>query len=334
MTRIDSSLKTSDFDFYLPPELIAQHPTTPRDQARLLIVQRATEQLKHEFFYTIANHLETGDVLVINTSKVIPARLFGKKSTGGQVEIFLLHEYAPTHWKALVRGKRCSAGTSVYLDQGFKIQLVEQHSDGTWDISINQPNITSIGQVPLPPYIQASAEMEDYQTVYAQTVGSVAAPTAGLHFTPELLEVIKNKGIKIMPVMLHVGLGTFLPVRSERLVDHTMHAEYAELPAETAAALQQARADHKKIIAVGTTTVRTLEGFNGQANSDWLNIFITPGYKFNWVDAMITNFHLPKSTLLMLVSAFAGKSLIKQAYHTAIQEDYRFYSFGDAMYID
>lgn len=327
------SLKLSDFDYQLPSELIAQQPVRPRDHSRLLVVNRHTAQLSHAHFYDLPQFLQAGDVVVVNDSKVIPARLHGTKPTGGAVEIFLLQEKTATIWECLVRGKP-GLNSTITLPDGFTGKLFEKVSETTWLVEFNKPNITSVGEVPLPPYITAQSNLEDYQTVYAKDQGSVAAPTAGLHFTPELMQRIAVLGVKIVPVTLHVGLGTFAPVKTENIDEHVMHAEFATLPPATAAAIAEAKQSGHRVIAVGTTSCRTLEAFHGQANSGWVNIFIRPGYSFNTIDALITNFHLPKSTLLMLISALASKELVDKAYAIAIQERYRFFSFGDAMLIE
>jgi len=330
---IHPNLTLSDFDYQLPSGLIAQHPVRPRDHSRLLVVNKYTNQLSHQRFYDLPKFLQPGDVLVVNDSKVIPARLHGSKPTGGAVEIFLLQEKTQTIWECLVRGKP-GLNTVITLPNGFHGKLFEKVSDTTWLVEFNQPNITSVGEVPLPPYITEQSKLEDYQTVYAKDQGSVAAPTAGLHFTPELMQKIETLGVKIVPVTLHVGLGTFAPVKTENIDEHVMHAEFATLPLATAQTITEAKQSGHRVIAVGTTSCRTLEAFHGQANSGWVDIFIRPGYTFNTIDALITNFHLPKSTLLMLISALAGKDLIDKAYAIAIQERYRFFSFGDAMLIE
>lgn len=329
------SLKLSDFDYHLPPELIAQHPVTPRDQAHLLIVRPAKEpgaQFTHDYFFNLGHWLKPGDLLVVNDSKVIAARLHGTKPSGGVIEIFLLWPTNDTVWSCLVRGK-VNSGLVVKFQKGFIGTLLRKLDEMAWEIVFNKPNITSIGSVPLPPYITAPNPMAEYQTIYAQSDGSVAAPTAGLHFTERLLTELKAGGINVASVTLHVGLGTFAPVKTENIADHVMHKEYAILPSATAAAITAAKQRGNKVVAVGTTACRTLEAFSGQTNQGWVDIFITPGYRFNTVDALITNFHLPKSTLLMLVSALAGKNTIDQAYAVAIHERYRFFSFGDAMLI-
>ena len=327
----NQNLKLSDFDYRLPNELIAQQPIEPRDHSRLLVVHTTTGRLEHRQFFHIAEYLSAGDVLVINTSKVIKARLHGTKPSGGKVEIFLLTSLGNNRWHCLVKG-------SVKPDMRIQIQpdvsaTMIQPIDEMWEVSFTTADITQYGEVPLPPYIKTAQPLERYQTVYAEQAGSVAAPTAGLHFTEALLQHLKDRGVIIVPVILHVGLGTFAAVKTENVLDHTMHAEYAVLPKATADAIAQAKRIGKKVIAVGTTSCRTVEAFHGQANEGWVNIFIYPGYTFNTIDALITNFHLPKTTLLMLVSALAGTELIKQAYAEAINQHYRFFSFGDAMLI-
>lgn len=329
----------SDFDFTLPQELIAQHPAQPRDHSRLLVVNRATGTLEHKLFYEITNYLQPGDVLVRNVSKVINARLHGTKPTGGKIEVFLLRNIADKNsngntWECLIKGKIYTPLT-LQFSQGFTGTVTKHFSERTWNIVFNKPGITTIGEIPLPPYITEPSRAGQYQTVYADesNEGSVAAPTAGLHFTPELITQLQHNGVTQADVILHVGLGTFAPVKTNDLSKHSMHSEYAILPEVTAHAIADAHAARHKVWAVGTTSVRTLEAFSGAPAADWTNIFITPGYKFKIVDGMLTNFHLPKSTLLMLVSAFAGKNLIDYAYQEAIKHKYRFYSFGDAMLI-
>lgn len=326
-------LTLADFSYQLPPELIAQHPVVPRDHCRLLVASRNTTTLVHKKFYNCVEYFQSGDVLVVNNSKVISARLFGTKPTGGKIEVFLLRKMNELNWECLVSGKRLPVGLTITLANQFSAKLVTRLTDSTWQVEFNKPDITSIGVVPLPPYITATANMSDYQTVYAKTDGSVAAPTAGLHFTPELLTHLQAKGVIIKEITLHVGLGTFLPVKTEDISQHKMHAEFAILPENVAAAIATAKHNNHRVVAVGTTALRTLEAFHGQANSGWVNLFITPGYTFNTVDRLITNFHLPKSTLLMLVAALMGKNFMDEAYRLAIAERYRFYSFGDAMLI-
>jgi len=330
------NLTLSDFDYELPPELIAQHPVTPRDQARLLVIERAVDtqpaRLTHDRFDHLSRWLKPGDLLIVNDSKVIPARLHGTKPSGGKIEVFLLWPTTDVVWSCLLRGK-VTPTTKIQFADGFIGTIQRKLDDMAWEVSFNKPNITSIGSVPLPPYITAPSPMIDYQTVYAQAEGSVAAPTAGLHFTEQLLAQLRTANIQIAPVTLHVGLGTFAPVKTENIAAHIMHKEYAILPPETEAAIVATKQRGNKVVGVGTTACRTLEAFSGRANQGWVNIFITPGYTFSTVDALITNFHLPKSTLLMLVSALAGKTTIDRAYAEAIHERYRFFSFGDAMLI-
>lgn len=330
------SLKLSDFDYTLPSELIAQTPIEPRDHSRLLVVHKDTQQFEHKQFFQIGDYLQAGDVLVINTSKVIKARLHGTKPTGGAVEIFLLTPQTNRRWECLVRGKP-QAGAVITMTETAHATMVQKTADDTWLVDFDHDDITQFGEVPLPPYIkpeQSAQQFEArYQTVYADQAGSVAAPTAGLHFTTELLAALQAKGVVVAPVTLHVGLGTFASVKTEDITAHQMHAEYAMLPEATAQAIVTAKANGKKVIAVGTTSCRTLEAMHGKAGEGWVNIYMYPGYQFNTVDALITNFHLPKTTLFMLVSALAGMDVIKQAYAEAIKERYRFFSFGDAMLI-
>lgn len=328
-----NQLHLSDFNYNLPPELIAQHPVRPRDHSRLMVLLPQADLISHKHFYDIKDYLHPGDILILNDSKVIPARLLGQKPTGGKVEIFLLRELQLNEWECLIGANHIAPGNIVALSAGFQATVLVPLTDNTWRVKFNKENITSIGDVPLPPYISERNDMVDYQTVYAKAEGSVAAPTAGLHFTQELLQQLRQMGIVIKTVTLHVGLGTFLPVKTDDLSQHIMHKEYAELSNDTAKAINEAKENNKQIIAVGTTAARTLEAFHGKANSDWVDLFITPGYNFNTITSMITNFHLPQSTLLMLVSALAGKTMIDRAYRLAIDEKYRFYSFGDAMFI-
>jgi S-adenosylmethionine:tRNA ribosyltransferase-isomerase len=340
-------MRTSDFDYDLPPELIAQTPAEPRDSARLLVVDRARGLLDHRVFHELPDILRPGDVLVANNSRVLPARLLGHRAgTGGAVEALLLRDLGEDEWMALVRpGRRIRPGETLVFAGGDLVATVLERGEGgerrlrlhaargtAWDA------IHRAGVVPLPPYIHAPlADPERYQTIYARAEGSVAAPTAGLHFTPNLLERLHERDIALRHVTLHVGAGTFKPLQGEDPAVHTMHAEWAELDAATAADLNAARAQGRRLVAVGTTTVRVLETaaragelrpFRG-----WTDVFIVPGHRFRAVDALITNFHLPRSTLLLLVSAFAGKELIARAYAAAIAQRYRFYSFGDAMLI-
>lgn len=338
-----------DFDYNLPPELIAQEPVNPRDAARLLIVDKTKKKIEHKNFSDIIDFLKKGDVLVVNDSKVFPARLFGhKKKTGGAVEVFLHKKINENTWECLLGG-RVSKGLVIELAHKFEAIVKTNNQDGTWQVEFNKTGqsffnaISRIGHLPLPPYIKRLKDQKEdkrnYQTVYASTekIGSVAAPTAGLHFTTRLLKKIKEKGVVIERVTLHVGLGTFSPVKTENILQHKMHSEFIQIDKGTISRLKKAKKLNKRIIAVGTTSARTLESW-GQADfpdkySTWTNIFIYPGYKFKVVGALITNFHLPKSTLLMLVSALAGKKLTEQAYLRAVADKYRFFSYGDAMLI-
>jgi S-adenosylmethionine:tRNA ribosyltransferase-isomerase len=339
----------SDFDYNLPLELIAQEPVNPRDSARLLIIDKTHKKLEHKKFSDIVDYLEKGDILVVNDSKVFPARLFGhKKDTGGAVEVFLHKKITDNTWECLLGG-RVSENLVIKLAPKFEATVKINNQDGTWQVEFNKTGeaffsaISKIGHLPLPPYIKRPKDQKEdkrnYQTVYAasEKVGSVAAPTAGLHFTSRLLKKIKDKGIILERVTLHVGLGTFSPVKTENILSHKMHSEFAEIDKATIKRLKKAKINGQRIIAVGTTSARTLESW-GKAGfpdkySTWTDIFIYPGYKFTIVDALITNFHLPKSTLLMLVSALTGKSFMKLAYREAINRSYRFFSYGDAMFI-
>lgn len=337
----------SDFDYHLPNKLIAQYPNKPRDHSRLLLLNRKTGDIKHEVFYNIVNYLQKGDVLVLNNSKVFPARLLGHKTTGGGVEIFL-HKYQGEYlWQCLLKG-RIRRGMTVNFSHNLEAIVLEDNHDGTWQVKFNYQGkkflniINDIGRVPLPPYIKRSApeenDVHDYQTVFADNnkIGSVAAPTAGFHFTEELLDQIRHQGIKIMTATLHVGLGTFSSVKTRDIRDHKMHSEQIEVSKKFIQGIKEAQKNNRRIIAVGTTSCRILESIDLSIEEDqffWTNIFIYPGYKFKVVKALITNFHLPQSSLLMLVSALAGKNKINLAYQEAIKNNYRFFSYGDAMFI-
>ena len=347
-------MRTGDFDYSLPSELIAQEPIEPRDRARLMVLNRSDGSIKHHRFFEIVEFLQGGDVLVFNDSRVIPARLSGRKvDTGGKAEILLLRRLNPNVWETLVRpGKRVkigsrieiidTSGTGVGQDSRLLAEVVGLKERGIRVISFSDETLLSeLGRIPLPPYIHTPLkDKERYQTVYANVAGSIAAPTAGLHFTPELIDKIKSKGVCCLFVTLHVGLDTFRPVQADNPLGHPIHQEYGVLSQEVASHLSQAKVEGRRIICVGTTTVRLVEAA-AQASSlvdmrpfeDWVNLFILPGYHFLMVDALITNFHLPRSTLLMLVSAFAGKDFINRAYQEAIVQNYRFYSFGDAMLV-
>ena len=341
-------MKTSDFFYDLPQELIAQTPVEPRDHSRLLIYNRKTKLIEHKHFYDICDYLTDNDVLVINNTRVIPARVFGtKKETGAKVEILLLKRLELNKYECLIKpAKKFKVGTEIIISNNLTAKIVGDLPEiggrivefkllsGTLEAELDK-----IGEMPLPPYIHEKLTNKDrYQTVYAKTSGSSAAPTAGLHFTPELLEKIKAKGVSVLEVRLNVGLGTFRPVNVENIENHHMHSEEIEITPETAQKLNEAKKAGKRIIAVGTTSVRTLESAandNGEIIpiKKETNIFIYPGVKFKFVDAIITNFHLPESTLIMLISAFAGREETLRVYQTAVKEKYRFFSFGDAMLI-
>jgi len=356
-------VKTAEFNYELPPELIAQTPVEPRDDSRLMVVDRRTGGIANQRFYDLPGFLRPGDLLVHNESRVIPARLFARKPTGGKVEILLLRRRADSTWETLVRGKRVRAGLRLALldgpdglPAGVEAEVVEQGERGMRVLAFDRPVLPlaeRVGVTPLPPYIHTPlADAERYQTVYAHTPGSAAAPTAGLHFTPELLDRLWEMGVRSTFVTLHIGLDTFRPVREERIEDHRMHTEYCSLTPEVAGQVNQAKLESRRVVAVGTTSVRLLESAAVKAQSPKTktrrprskaqvvrpfegatDLFIYPGYEFCVVDVLITNFHLPRSTLLMLVAAFSGKELLDRAYAEAIQERYRFYSFGDAMLV-
>lgn len=334
----------TDFDYDLPQELIAQHPMEPRDHSRLLVVDKKTGEIEHKHFYDLVNYLKPGDVLVFNDTRVIPARLHGTKDTGAHVEVFLLTRRDATDWEVLVRpGKKLQIGAKINFSDELSCEVIEHTDFGGRVVRFKYDGIFEeildrLGETPLPPYITAPLEdKERYQTVYNRERGSAAAPTAGLHFTKELLQKIKEIGCEEVFVTLHVGLGTFRPVSEAKIEDHKMHKEFYTVSQEAADAVNKAKAEGRRIIAVGTTAVRTLEaaGADGQlhAGSSWTNIFIYPSYKFRLVDDLVTNFHLPQSTLLMLVSTLSTREIMLQTYKKAVEEKYRFFSFGDAMFI-
>lgn len=334
----------TDFDYELPQELIAQHPMEPRDHSRLLVVDKKTGEIEHKHFYDLVNYLKPGDVLVFNDTRVIPARLHGTKDTGAHVEVFLLTRRDANDWEVLVRpGKKLQVGAKINFSDELSCEVIEHTDFGGRVVRFKYDGIFEeildrLGETPLPPYITAPLEdKERYQTVYNRERGSAAAPTAGLHFTKELLQKIKDIGCEEVFVTLHVGLGTFRPVSEAKIEDHKMHKEFYTVSQEAADAVNKAKAEGRRIIAVGTTAVRTLEaaGADGQlhAGSSWTNIFIYPGYKFRLVDDLVTNFHLPQSTLLMLVSTLSTREIMLQTYKKAVEEKYRFFSFGDAMFI-
>lgn len=341
-------MKTSDFDYHLPSELIAQTPVEPRDQSRLMLLRRSDGSIGHHYFYDIASYLQSGDTVVFNNSRVIPARVLGQKSDSDtKVEILLLRRVDNSLWEILIRpGRKVGIGTKIRITnesagtvQEILAEVIERGEGGTRIICLSEGGLLEkFGQVPLPPYIHTPlAEPERYQTVYAEIDGSVAAPTAGLHFTPNLLGELHKKGVRLAFVTLHIGLDTFRPVRVDNPSRHKIHKEYGELSPEVAAMLRQTKKEGKRIIAVGTSTVRLIEAAAQSGTvrpfAGWVDLFILPGYKFHVTDAMVSNFHLPRSTLLMLVSAFAGRDFILRAYEQAKSLGYSFYSFGDAMLI-
>lgn len=355
-------MKIADFNYRLPKNLIAQRPTKPRDHSRLLVLNRESSKIIHDRFYNIENYLRKGDVVVLNNSKVIPARIYGEKETGGAVELLLSKELDNNIWECILKIKNAQVGRDIYFPKNLKAKILENKGGGIFNIKFNKnkkefrKSLEEIGEMPLPPYIKKSTSTsklnakKQYQTIYADATkeGSVAAPTAGLHFTNRLIDKLKKRGVEFEFVTLHVGLGTFKPVQVDEVEDHKMHSEYAEVNKVTIQRILRAKEERRRIIACGTTSIRTLETVlpkylnnkNEIKNfSGAINTFIYPGYKFKVVDAIITNFHLPKTTLLMLVSAFIstdqvqGVKILKKAYRKAIEKKYRFYSFGDAMLI-
>lgn len=339
-------MKTSDFNFELPEELIAQTPLERRDSSRLLTLDKNTGAVGHHHFYDLPDFLRPGDCLVLNDSRVLPARLIGHRPTGGTCEVLLLVDRGEGCWECLVRpGKKLRTGAQIIFGQGQLTATIERElEDGKRLVQFHYQGIfleilEELGKMPLPPYIKAELEnQERYQTVYSKVVGSAAAPTAGLHFTPELLDNIQEMGVKVCYVTLHVGLGTFRPVKAEDIRDHEMHSEFCMISQETADIINQTKRNGGRVICVGTTSCRTIESFAAEdgtmtQRSGWTNIFIYPGYRFKVLDALVTNFHLPQSTLIMLVSALAGREHVLNAYQEAVKEKYRFFSFGDAMFI-
>lgn len=339
-------MKTSDFDYDLPPEYIAQTPIEPRDRARLMVLSRASDELRHAYFYQLGEFLRSGDVLVLNETRVIPARLYGHKvPSGGRVELLLLKKIDDYIWETLVGGKGMRKGRQIRFEGGRLAEIISELEGPRrlvrFDESIEE-HLYELGQTPLPPYIHAPlANAERYQTVYSRQPGSVAAPTAGLHFTPRLIDQLKAQGVSFARVTLHIGLDTFAPVTEDEAEQHRIHSEWCELDEEAAETIRRAREAGGRVVAVGTTSVRTLESAAMHSAEDQVvapfqgetSLYILPGYKFRLVDALITNFHLPKSTLIMLVSAFAGRERVLAAYEEAKNAGYRFYSFGDAMLI-
>ncbi len=342
----------SDFDYELPQELIAQMPADKRENSRMLVLHPKTQTIEHKHFYDIVDYLDENTLLVMNNTKVLPARLYGTKDTGAKIEVFLLEIVKDNFWKCLIKpSKRVKCGTVIKISDELSAKVVERLED-EWVAELLHTGdlfeiLHRVGNIPLPPYIERKTQtdelkkfdMERYQTVYAKDEGSVAAPTAGLHFTKEILEKLKSKGVEMAYVTLNVGLGTFRPVKCENIIDHKMHSEIFEITKEAADTINRAKHEGKKLVAVGTTTVRTLETAYAQFGEikpckSHSELFIYPPYEFKVVNSLITNFHLPKSTLLMLVSALAGKDFIFKAYKEAVENKYRFFSYGDCMYID
>jgi S-adenosylmethionine:tRNA ribosyltransferase-isomerase len=347
-------MKVSDFDYELPEELIAQTPAQKRDFSKMMVIHPQTSEIEHKHFFDIVDYIDDSCVLILNNTKVIPARLFGYKPTGAKIEIFLLKQKENKQWEVLIKpSKRVKVGVSIKISDTLSATVLEQlEDDGKWLVQLHYEGdiygvLSEVGNIPLPPYIErkmSSDELkkldyERYQTVYAKKEGSVAAPTAGLHFTTEILDKLRQKGVEVGFVTLNVGLGTFRPVKCDDVLDHKMDSETYEISKETADLINRAKKSGKKIVAVGTTTVRTLESAYKEFGeikecASASTLFIYPPYEFKVIDKLITNFHLPKSTLLMLVSALAGKDCIFNAYHEAIKNEYRFYSYGDCMFID
>lgn len=341
-------METKDFDYYLPEDLIAQTPLENRDSSKLMILNKENENIEHKSFHNIIDYLNPGDCLVLNDTRVLPARLIGEKEgTGGKIEFLLLKRVELNTWETLVKpGKKAKIGSRFVFGEGLLIaEVIDIGEEGSRIVKFEYEGVFEeildrLGQMPLPPYITEKLEdRERYQTVYSKNDGSAAAPTAGLHFTEELLQKIEKKGIKIAYITLHVGLGTFRPVKAEKIEKHKMHSEFYIIDEDTASIINETKQKGNRVIAVGTTSCRTLESAayengNIKADSGWTDIFIYPGYKFKMVDSLITNFHLPESTLIMLVSALLGKEKTLNAYETAVKEKYRFFSFGDAMFIN
>lgn len=340
-------MNKSDFDFYLPEHLIAQTPLQKRDSSRLLHLDKTTGEIEHGHFHDITKYLKKGDCLVMNDSRVLPARLIGTRKSGGAVELVLLRDLGDGCWECLSRpGRKTKPGTELIFGDGELTAVVVSVAEGGNRVvkfsyqGVFLEKLEKLGKMPLPPYIKEELQdSERYQTVYSRELGSAAAPTAGLHFTQQLLDELRDMGVKTCFVTLHVGLGTFRPVKADKIEDHEMHSEFCIIPQETADIINETKRSSGRIVAVGTTSCRTIESFADEdgvlaARSGWTNIFIYPGYKFKCLDALITNFHLPESTLIMLVSALAGRENVLRAYKTAVENEYRFFSFGDAMFIE
>lgn len=333
-------MRVEEFDYYLPPELIAKYPVEPRHAARLMVVRRDTGDITHSTFWNLDEFLEEGDLLVFNNSKVLPARLKAFKSTGGKVEVLLTDYITKDTWQALVGGKNIKEGMTLKVSEDFKVEVLKHIEGPKFLVKLVAEDplkaLDKYGRIPIPPYLEREDEPIDriyYQTVFAREEGSVAAPTASLHFSEELLQKLQNKGIKMAFITLHVSYGTFKPVKVERVEEHRVDPEYIKVPQETVEAILQTKQKGKRVVAVGTTTVRALETAGFKPYEGWTDLYIYPGYSFRVVDALITNFHLPKSSLLFLVCSFGGKDLIMKAYKIAVENRYRFYSYGDGMLI-
>lgn len=353
MNKMEDKFSINEYDYELPKELIAQVPSEKRENCRMMVLDRAKKSVEHKHFYDITDYFDENDVIVLNNTKVIPARLFGRKNTGAHIEVFLLKQISDKVWEVLINpSKRVKEESIIEISPDLYVKVLTRQNEGKWLVELHYDGnfyeiLDKVGNIPLPPYIERTMTDEQlknldydrYQTVYAQREGSVAAPTAGLHFTEEILEKLKAKGVQICYVTLNVGLGTFRPVKVDNILDHKMDSEEFEISAETAKIINDAKKQGKKITAVGTTTVRTLETCAKKYGEiletiDDSTLFIYPGFEFKVVDRLITNFHLPKSTLIMLVSAFAGKDFVFDSYSEAIKEQYKFYSYGDCMLIN
>lgn len=329
-------MKLSDFDYHLPEELIAQTPIEPRDSSRLMVVHRKSGKIEHRIFREVVEYLSPGDVLVLNNTKVIPARLFGQLENR-QIEILLVEKVGERSWRCLVKpAKKIKPSVTVKLSDGIEAKCMERYDEGLRLIEFNVDDevLLKLGEAPIPPYVRTKIPLERYQTIYAKVTGSIAAPTAGFHFTETLLQKIRSLGVKVLEITLHVGIGTFRPVKTENIEQHRMHSERYCIPPEVVETIKDAKSQGRRVVAVGTTVVRTLETFaRTNVAEGETDLFIYPPFEFKLVDALITNFHLPRSTLLMLVTAFAGYDLMMKSYREAVEKRYRFYSFGDAMLI-
>ncbi len=333
-------MRIEDFDYHLPKELIAKYPTLPRHNARMMVLRRDSLSIEHNTFINLPDYLEEGDLLVFNDTKVIPARLYGKKATGGKVEVVLTDFITPRRWKALVGGKKIREGLEIEVAKGFRIKILRHIRESSFEVELLTDNpladIDRYGHIPIPPYLEREEEEIDrkyYQTIFAKEEGAVASPTASLHFSEELMAKLEEKGVKTAFITLHVSYGTFKPVKEKLIHKHRVDAEFVRVPPDTAEAIKRTKGEGKKVIAVGTTVVRALETSKGEPYEGWTELYIYPPYRFKVVSAMITNFHLPKSSLLILVSAFAGREFLLKAYREAVGKKYRFYSYGDGMLI-